>query len=130
MKRRRAWIPYLWAVVLGGFAWYATHYEMVVALGLPPINEFDILPISLLIFAAYAATLIACYQKAITLHQLGHLAVFEAATVLGFHGSNLQCMGAIIYFYMVAAATGIVVSGAVVLAVARLLTPRANRVKH
>ena len=114
-------MPYLWAIPLGVFAWYATHDDIVWYMGLPAVNPWTIL---LLILVGYSITLVACHRRPITGHQLGHLAVFEAATFLGFWGSDLECITGIMYVFMVAGTAGVVVLAAVVLGLTHLLVPR------
>jgi len=121
MNRARAWIPYLWAIPLYAFAWHATHDDIVRHMGLPAVNPWLVF---LLILTGYSITLVACHRRPITIHQLGHLLVFEAATFLGFRGSDLQCVAGFMYLYMIAGTTAVTVLGAAVLAITRLLVPR------
>jgi len=123
MSTARTWIPYLWAVPLGLLAWYETHDEVVTYMLLPELNPWTIF---FLIFVGYSITLVACHRRPASLHQLGHLVLFEAATFLGFHGSNLTCVVGIWYVFMVAGTTAVVLLGGVVLAFTRLLLPRGS----
>ncbi len=117
----RALIPYLWAIPLGVLAWEKTHYDLWRGMGLPEVHLWAAWFVILL---GYAITLVACHRRPLTVHQLGHFVVFEAATFLGFWGSDLQCIVGIIYMFMVMGTACIVVVAAVVLAVARLFGPR------
>ena len=104
MNLEREWIPYLWAIPLGGVAWYETHTNL-------GVNPWFIL---VLILIGYSTTLIFCQRTPVSAHQFGHLILFEAATLLGFAGSNLECVGGIVYLFMIAGTAAVVVAAALI----------------
>ena len=109
----RKLIPYLWAVPLCALSWAETHDQLARGLGL----YLAYTPVTwAMVSAGYIASLIACSRKLFSVHQLGHLVVFELAALVGFRGSDLQCIVGIIYFYIIVWTGMTVIAGAVLLA--------------
>ncbi|HOI55218.1 MAG TPA: hypothetical protein PLP01_08215 [Phycisphaerae bacterium] len=113
MSPMKTWSPYLWALPLGAFSWYMTHHQLAV-------NPWAVF---LIILAGYSTTLVACHRKPISIHQVGHLIMFQIVTFLGFVGSGLEGVSGILYMIPIVGAAGVVVLGAVVLGLARMVVP-------
>jgi hypothetical protein len=82
-SREHDWIPYLWVIPLGVFAW-SISYGAAHDINSDKILSWEALGavLGFLAFLGYPITLVACYHRAINIHQLGHLVVFTLVSGL------------------------------------------------
>ena len=111
MNRLRMWIPYLWAIPLALVPWVSTIVDF-------PVVYFAT-------FVGYTITLVACHDRAFSVHQLVHLLVFEVVTLVVWFISVPDSITYLMFGIPGLSAWGIVLVGGIILAVIRV--PAARR---